>query len=369
MMLNSNLKKIIRIIISINIILVICSCKNNIENQSIVTKTIHDIHNDIDYVNYDVGIHPVEIIVPKNQSVAQSLSVLVHDNNGNLIVFDGGRVEDADYLCDIIKDKGGTVKYWFITHIHDDHIGALYQILTNKRTDIVIENLYFDFASFDWYFEKMGNDAGVYYLFTNAIKEYNEFLKENNLKSINIIKEPKTSFDCYFNTSLNAQNIKDNEGNKSITIEVLNRHYELDHDPINNTSIVYLVKITLNDKIFSMLILGDLGYGGGEVLFNNNLKQVNKNQKVVYEYNSLTLSNKLYVDNIDVVVLAHHGQNGINTEIYKRFKPQIVIWPTSKDIYENINEKYYTNDTKKVLNSIDSIKYQILSYKETALIS
>ena len=136
---------------------------NNVTNEKIVSTKI-------DYKYYDVyGLGPAKVIFPKNQTIAQGLSVLVNDEHGNLIVFDGGRVEDADYLCDIIKDNGGVVKTWFITHIHDDHIGALYKILSDKRSDIEIKELYYDFADFDWYYSKMGNDAGIYYLFINAI--------------------------------------------------------------------------------------------------------------------------------------------------------------------------------------------------------
>ncbi|MBR4313470.1 MAG: MBL fold metallo-hydrolase [Lachnospiraceae bacterium] len=115
----------------------IYSKKNNLSNNSVIIESEVNIRSTLEYKYYDVlNISPAKIIIPKNQTVAQSLSVLVNDGHGNLVVFDGGRVEDADYLCDIIKDNGGVVKTWFITHIHDDHIGALYKILSDKRTDI-----------------------------------------------------------------------------------------------------------------------------------------------------------------------------------------------------------------------------------------
>ena len=140
------------------------------------------------YKYYDVfDLSPIEIIIPKNQTNSQSLSVVVDDNCGHLIVFDGGRVEDADYLCDIIKDNGGIVTTWFITHIHDDHIGALYKILSDKRTDISINKIVYNFADFEWYYSKMGNDAGIYYLFEDAIKNYNEHLSSISKDEIYII--------------------------------------------------------------------------------------------------------------------------------------------------------------------------------------
>ena len=321
------------------------------------------------YKYYDVfDLSPIEIIIPKNQTNSQSLSVVVDDNCGHLIVFDGGRVEDADYLCDIIKDNGGIVTTWFITHIHDDHIGALYKILSDKRTDISINKIVYNFADFEWYYSKMGNDAGIYYLFEDAIKNYNEHLSSISKDEIYIINHDNIDTHRFFFFSL----IKDNspklycgngpkpDSNKVwynsmhlIDVTPLNDVYTLDQDPINNTSIVY--QVSLLDYKYNMLIFGDLGYEGGNKLF-----------EYIDSADNKYFAKKVYSS--DIVVLAHHGQNGIDPEIYKKFKPTVVVWPTSKDVYENANEKYYTDDTKKALSEINSIKYQIKSYEETAVI-
>ena len=336
------IKKIkIILIFALQIILMSCNVNKSALSNNETLDTL-DKNSNIDYKYYDVfGIEPAKIIFPKNQTVAQGLSVVVNDGEGNLIVFDGGRVEDADYLCSIIKDNGGVVDSWFITHIHDDHIGALYKILSDKRNDIVIKELYYDFADFDWYYEKMGNDAGIYTLFMNVINEYNSTYKNTD-------NEIKIRFGGDGNENkLWAYPLKyyDDEelkySNKyKMQVMILNRHYELNQDPINNTSVVYVV--TIDDT--RILIPGDLGYEGGEELF--------KNQN--YKFN--------------IVVLSHHGQNGIDPKYYRGFNPKVVVWPTSKDIYENVNGKYYTDDTKNVLSEISNIAYQIKTYEETAVI-
>ena len=317
--------------------------ESNLAQGVRVVATASETIKKIDYKYYDVlDISPAKIIIPKNQTISQSLSILVNDGYGNLVVFDGGRVEDADYLCDIIKDNGGVVKTWFITHIHDDHIGALYKILIDKRTDIEIKELYYNFASFDWYYEKMGNDAGIYYLFENAIKDYNDNLKSINKEGMQILDK---------NTTKNIDYMY--KGENTINISILNNLYMLDQDPINNTSIVYYVSM-LNNKA-NMMIFGDLGYEGGNKLF----EFLDRNDNV-------NLSKNIYSSHI--LVLAHHGQNGIDPGLYKKFKPKVIVWPTSNDIYANTHGRYYTNDTKKVLSKIKSIKYQIKSYEETAVI-
>ena len=336
----------------IYIFLVSCninSKKTNLTINETTTENLLKVENDnIAYKYYDVlNISPAKIIIPKNQTSAQSLSVLVNDGHGNLVVFDGGRVEDADYLCEIIKDNGGVVKTWFITHIHDDHIGALYKILSDKRIDIEIQELYYDFASFDWYYSKIGDDAGIYYLFENAIKEYNKSLIENNNKQLTILNYNKNR-SLQFLTGI-------------FYVTVINNHLELDSDPINNTSIVYVVNIG-NTK---MLILGDLGFEGGNIIFKDNFRNNDSDYRITYH----TLDKSYYTESdIDMLVLSHHGQNGIDPELYKRFSPKVIVWPTSKDIYENIHGRYYTDDTKKALSEISTIKYEIKSYEETAVI-
>lgn len=327
----------------IYIFLVSCninSKKSNLTINETTTENLLKVENDnIAYKYYDVlNISPAKIIIPKNQTSAQSLSVLVNDGHGNLVVFDGGRVEDADYLCDIIKDNGGMVKTWFITHIHDDHIGALYKILSDKRTDITIEEIVYDFADFEWYYEKMGNDAGIYHLFENAINEYNKHIVNKTTKYFEYTYEGPVG------------------GAVELEVNKINDLYKLDQDPINNTSIVYLVSLS-NGK-HNMLIFGDLGYEGGNKFF----KYLDETDNEYLKY----LTKRIYSS--DIIVLSHHGQNGIDPELYKKFSPKIIVWPTSKDIYENTNGRYYTDDTKKALSEISSIEYEIKSYEETAVI-
>lgn len=334
-----------------------------------------DIYNNYEIINSS----PVEIIVPKNQTNSQSLSIVVNDNLGHLLVFDGGRIEDADYLCDIIKDNGGVVTSWFITHIHDDHIGALYEILSKKRTDIIIKEIVYNFANFDWYYSKMGDDAGIYFLFENAIKDYNEFLKQNNLNVVNILNESNLKSESHqyifeygiitkgdspiFECGTPPRSKMDSEEwdviNTIMRVNMLNDLYLLDKDPINNTSIVYCVEFFYPKK-FNLIIFGDLGYQGGNILFDTINENISNNKSRSY-YNNI-------LDNTEILVLSHHGQNGIDPELYKKFSPKVVIWPTSKDIYNNSHGRYYTDDTKKVLSEIESIELQIKSYEETAVI-
>ena len=340
------------IIILLLIVAFIFGCNKSFDYNTTNYENLSD--NKIDYNYYDVlNISPAKIIIPKNQTNSQSLSILVSNGQGNIIVFDGGRVEDADFLCEIIKDNGGKVDSWFISHIHDDHIGALYEILNKKRTDIEINEIVYNFPSFDWLYSKMGNDAGILYLFENAINEYNEYLESLNKRNICINDNKKKQY--IYSYKSKTENVSTGIL-KTMQVEILNDVYLLDQDPINNTSIVYYVKIgdeSSGLKNKGILVFGDLGYEGGNKLFRDKFSD--------YEYNN-------DLGNVDVLILSHHGQNGIDPQLYKKFNPSVVVWPTSQDIYENKNDRYYTSDTKNALKNIKSIKHQILSFKETAVI-
>ena len=47
------------------------------------------------------------------------------------IVFDGGFPCEEEYLYEYLKNLGGHVDTWFLTHIHDDHVSAMTKIMEN----------------------------------------------------------------------------------------------------------------------------------------------------------------------------------------------------------------------------------------------
>ena len=58
-------------------------------------------------------------------------SLLIMKCDDKNIVVDGGTKEDSNNLQQYIKDAGGTVNAWFITHPHKDHAGAIIDIIEN----------------------------------------------------------------------------------------------------------------------------------------------------------------------------------------------------------------------------------------------
>ena len=88
----------------------------------------------------------------KDKGDSNSCGYIITTANNKLIIVDGGLNLDRELVLDYINTLGnGKVDYWFITHPHGDHVGALIELL--DKDDIVVENLCFSFNSLEWYKE------------------------------------------------------------------------------------------------------------------------------------------------------------------------------------------------------------------------
>lgn len=52
----------------------------------------------------------------------------IANDNGYLIVVDGGSGEDAERFREIIREKGNHINLWILTHPHFDHVGAFIEV-------------------------------------------------------------------------------------------------------------------------------------------------------------------------------------------------------------------------------------------------
>lgn len=213
------------------------------------------------------------------------MGYIIRTNNEKTIVIDGGRYEDSETLKQYIQKYGNKVDYWFITHLHKDHVGAFIEIVEN--TDIKIENIYYSVNSLDWYKqneEKRADEAENFY----------RTLENEKIKSIK--KKPNIGEQII---------ISDN-----IKIEILGlANSEITNNAINNSSMVF--RMYVNDK--KILFLGDTG--------------IESSKKLIDKYGENLKS--------DIVQMAHHGQGGATEELYKLVKPEICLWPTAEWLWNN----------------------------------
>lgn len=220
------------------------------------------------------------------QGSRQMMGYILKTQNDKVIVIDGGTIEDTENLIQHIHELGGTVDYWFLTHAHDDHVGAFTEIVSN--THIEIENIYVSLNSLDWYIEN------------------EESRSEFSGKLINLIENSRIS------NSVNFPKVNDIIEVDNIKIEVLK---VCSPDITENAGNEQSMVLKINTHKSSMLFLGDIGIAGSKWLIQNQKDKLD----------------------VDIVQMSHHGQDGATEELYKIITPEICLWPTPEWLWNNDN--------------------------------
>ncbi|PWM20839.1 MAG: MBL fold hydrolase [Collinsella tanakaei] len=205
------------------------------------------------------------------------MSYMLIGPSGEVLVIDGGRKEDAEYLIGEIVKFGGRVDLWLLTHPHDDHIIALDRIL--RKNAVEIGKVAYNFPSLE------------------NIKKY---------ASLETYESTKNFLEILDNTGIEKNIVRRGDTIKfsDLKIKILTEpDPNLTYDFVNSNSIVYRIETT-QEKI---LILGDLSEMAGNIL----IKQ----------------SPDLIKD-CEIVQMGHHGNGGPNEEFYKLVNPKTCFWPT-----------------------------------------
>lgn len=248
------------------------------------------------------GNNKSTLIMLESEGDAQMLSSIIVTANNRIIVIDGGWTYDADKLVDNVKQYSDRVDYWMITHPHPDHMGALYEVLKTGAIDV--GTILCALQSDVWYERYAPDIAGF-------VKEFKHLMFGRDV--------------CY----VKKQDVFVLDG---IKIYVVNSIYDTNSDKINNSSIVY--KIMSNDN--SILFLGDLAHEGG--------------QRLLAESTPYLLS-------ANIVQMAHHGQNGVDENVYARINPKNALWPTPEWLWNDDTGDYQTLDTREWMKKIGCKNY------------
>lgn len=229
-----------------------------------------------------------ELWMLASTSGAQNLSIVIKSPNGKLIVIDGGWEADADKLSSLILQQGGKVDAWLITHPHEDHVGALCAILNNSARKIKIDKIYCSLATPEWYRQVSPTGAGIADQLLSAFTKLPVGTVTNNIGR---------------GTEINIDDVN---------IRVLNNRGVYTYNGVNNSSLVYKIRVSGQ----SILILGDLAYDGGKDLIKTCTAAELKS---------------------DIVQMAHHGQQGVDQDAYALISPTTCLWPSPAWLWNNDN--------------------------------
>ncbi len=211
-------------------------------------------------------------------------SYVFKTKEGRVIVFDGGRPDEALFLRGFIGALGNEVEAWFISHPHDDHMGALWAILKDPR-GMKINHIYHSRFSDE---------------LVDLEKPYNEYAHDF-YAVLDTVQIPVTDIrEPGLQGKIDGFNWK--------ILGVTNEEFH--NNPYNNSSMV--IKVWDDKK--DILFLGDCGEEAGNKLFNGPFRK-----DLDSEY----------------IQMAHHGQNGVSEDFYKALNFRVCLWPTAYWIWTN----------------------------------
>ena len=218
----------------------------------------------------------------KNSGHSQMMGYIIKTDNDKIIVIDGGTSDDTENLLQKINEYTGKVDYWFITHPHQ--ATAFIEIVNNYNIDI--GKVYVTTEDEEWY------------------NNYGDGRADECIRFLDTIKSEKISSKVE-EVTLNEQIQIDN-----IKCEILGiKNPEITKNAINNSSMV----IKMETKKNSILFLGDTGVESGNKLLDNQKEKLK----------------------VNILQMAHHGQQGVSKEIYEYIKPKICLWPTPDWLWIN----------------------------------
>ena len=96
-------------------------------------------------------------------------------------------------------------------------------------------------------------------------------------------------------------------------ITVMNEPFACTENSFNNSSVAY--RVEMGGK--RILFLGDMGWQAGEDFLANHTQEELKS---------------------DVLQMAHHGQRGVEEELYQEISPEVCLWPTPDWLWDNVQD-------------------------------
>lgn len=236
-----------------------------------------------------------QIIMLNTVTGTQMNSFIITTEDDKIFVMDGGFKEDLENLLDWLRKLTGEevphIDGWFMSHPHCDHISAFNRLMRDCPDAVKVDAVYYNFPSSQ-------------YLNREEPHEMSNIIFEENIQAFpakKVVMFARDEYDC-----------------GAAKFEVLcSPSPEFTSNVYNNASCV--IKMTLGGK--SAIFLGDAG--------------VEEGQKLLRMYAG---TDKLKAD---YVQMAHHGQNGVDRDVYEAIAPTGCLWCTPRWLWNNDAGKGY----------------------------
>ena len=231
-----------------------------------------------------------------DRSGSQGMCYSLYDReSGDLILIDGGWVDNVQQVRDVIESHGGRVKAWFLTHYHADHAGAFTLLYEEYRDKI--ETVYLTPLDPDDFFEaaQSWDNTDTFEAFLRVTEGADNLTWLNRGAELDVGRFHVQNFNTY-----------DDQ------VKVVG-------DIPNNCSLVFRVTA---DGV-SMLFCGDVH---NDALSHYLIEQYGDELKA------------------DVVQPGHHGNNSVSTDFYEFLEPKIMLFDAPEWLMTG--ENYHTKDLK-----------------------
>ncbi|WP_158792873.1 ComEC/Rec2 family competence protein [Granulicella sp. L60] len=222
-------------------------------------------------------------------------SYVFRTQHGKVVVVDGGLPREAGYLRGFLGALGNEVEAWFLSHPHNDHVGALNEIL-KKPEGIVIKTIYYSRFSPSY----VNNNPVVVELYKNLetyrspspAKPRRDPMPEDMDSNSNSLPLKVVDVQLGSTGEIDGLDFK--------ILEVKNE--EITPVDFNNSCMIFKVW----DKSRSVVFLGDAGEQEGEKVLNGPFRRD--------------------LD-CDFLQMAHHGELGVSKKFYQSIKFEACLWP------------------------------------------
>ena len=248
----------------------------------------------------DTYLNGAEIHMLSSSTRSQMMSFVIKTKNGKIIVVDGGLPQDEPHLVETIKSFGNEVSAWILSHPHSDHGGAFTKLAENGFEGLQIDAFYYNIREQAWYDKYESYRAEMVNTIRNSIAKLPAGVSHITSKG-----------EVYYVDG--------------VAIHVLNDPYWIESNSINNSSVVFRLDFDNGTRV---LFLGDMGPQAGESL---------KAEVPASELKS------------DIVQMAHHGQYGVNKDVYEIIAPKVAMWNTPEWLWDNDGGSGYNTGNYKTL--------------------